>query len=583
MLRLRLVFPSLFLFLSLAGASCAQTAVQPEADSPVASLKINARTVVVDVVVTDKDGKAVSGLTNEDFRVNENGKAQAVDFFEPHFTEGLGTAAATQALPPNTFTNTPSAVPNEAVNVLLMDALNTQTTDQLNVKLQMVKYLDQVPPGVRVGVFLLSEKLRMVQGFTDDSATLHAALKRYAPHASTSALLGSPATSAAASSSLSMITSSSAAAASTLDEFMQQETSFEQHMQLLITLDSLQTIARYLSGVPGRKNLIWFVGSFPLCLPGGMNPADPEGCPWQEKLEKTVNMLAEARVSVYPVDAGGVSTPGMFSAEGASGGTGFLSTLEGRKIEERGRGFQFINSETWAQDTGGRAYHTNDIKGEIAAAIDNGSRYYTLAYTPHSPEGLGRERKIEVQVRSGKYNLSYRHSYFERNQKEVKASAEAPAKDPLRLLMDRGMPSFSQLRYREKVEPATPQPLADAPHAGDNPALKGPLTRYRVTFALEPGGLTLTPGPDGVRRGSVEVALIAYSQPGVSLNWQVRSVGLAIRPEQMAIAGSSGIPLHFDLDLPSGDVYLRTGIYDEASSRAGTLEIPLSSIALEQR
>ncbi len=575
MFRIRLVIPCLFLFLILAGASCAQTLAQPEAESPVASLKINARSVVVDVVVTDKDGKAVPGLTKEDFQVSENGKPQLVDFFEPHLTAGLGMAAATQVLPANTFTNVPAVAPGEAVNMLLMDALNTQTTDQLNVKLQMVKYLGQVPPGVRVGVFMLSEKLRMIQGFTDDSAALRAALNRYAPNASTSALLASPATSAAQNSSTSMITSSSAVAASGLDDFMKQESNFEQHMQLLVTLDSLQTIARYLSGIPGRKNLIWFVGSFPLCL--------PPDCPWQEKLEKTVNMLAEARVSVYPIDAGGVSTPGIFSAEGANSGTGFLSTLEDRKTEERSHGFQFINSETWAQDTGGRAYHTNDVKGEMAAAIDNGSRYYTLAYTPHSPEGLGRERKIEVQVRSGKYNLYYRRNYFEQNRKEVKASAEAPAKDPLRPLMDRGMPSFTQLRYREKVEPAAQQPLPDAPRAGDNVSLKAPLTRYRVTFALEPSGLTLVAGPDGIRRGRVEVALIAYSQPGVALNWQVRSVGLAIRPEQMAIAEGTGIPLHFDLDVPSGDVYLRTGIYDEESSRTGTLEIPLSSITLAER
>jgi hypothetical protein len=79
------------------------------------------------------------------------------------------------------------------------------------------------------------------------------------------------------------------------------------------------------------------------------------------------------------------------------------------------------------------------------------------------------------------------------------------------------------------------------------------------------------------------VALIAYSQDGKPLNWMVRSIGLAIRPEQMAIAQASGIPFHFDFDVPQGDVYLRTGVYDASTSKAGTLEIPLRSLVVAHK
>jgi hypothetical protein len=145
------------------------------------------------------------------------------------------------------------------------------------------------------------------------------------------------------------------------------------------------------------------------------------------------------------------------------------------------------------------------------------------------------------------------------------------------------MPSFTQLRYRMKVAPANPQPAADAPHAGDNADLSGPCTRYTVNFSLSTEGLSLVPDADGIRRGTIEVALVAYSQEGTPLDWEVRSIGLAIRPEQSTIAESTGIPFHFDIDAPPGDVYLRTGIYDAASSRAGTLEIPLSTVTVAQR
>jgi len=524
--------------------------------------------------------------------VTENGKKQAVDFFEPHFSEMAKPAAAPEPLPANTFTNVPKAPQSEAVNVLLMDAMNTQLTDQAFVRLSMVKYLGQLPPGIRVGVFMLGNRLKLIQGFTEDSSLLRAAVAKYSANPSPSALLGSSAEVSAQNSGVSMIQNMAAETGSTqladtaaaFQSFLGQEASFEANQRLEITLESLQTIAHYLAGVPGRKNLIWFVGSFPLCIPGGGSSIS--GCPYEESAEKTINLLAEARVSVYPVDAGGVVGPnGDIGGPSSGPATNFSSFLTSQNAqmaaEKSANAGQLSLTETWAEKTGGKAYHGNDIKGEIVKAIENGSRYYTLAYTPPSHEEEGRERKIEVRVPSGKYKLEFRRTYFERSAKEVREAGAAPAKDPLRPLMDRGMPSFSELRYKVKIESLGQ--ITDGSLAGDNPSVKGPVTRYRVSFALQPGGVTLIPGPDGVRRGSVEVALMAYSQPGAPLNWMVRSVGLAIRPNQVAIAESTGIPLHFDIDVPNGDVFLRTGIYDSDSSHAGTLEVPLSSITVASK
>jgi hypothetical protein len=240
--------------------------------------------------------------------------------------------------------------------------------------------------------------------------------------------------------------------------------------------------------------------------------------------------------------------------------------------------FAFIASENWAEATGGVATHNNDLKGALAEDIENGSSYYTLAYTPTDPKEIGRERKITVRIKEEKYKLSYRRTYFERTPTEIKAASAQPAKDPLRPLMDRGMPNFADLHFRLHVEPDATPPLAGAPPEGDNSALKPPFNRYTVRFFLSPENLNLFEGPNGVRRAPVEVALIAYSQRGESLNWLVRSVNLAIRPDQMAVAESSGIPFHFDFDMPHGDVYLRAGVYDPSTNRAGTLEIPESAI-----
>ncbi len=90
--------------------------------------------------------------------------------------------------------------------------------------------------------------------------------------------------------------------------------------------------------------------------------------------------------------------------------------------QDRGA-FEFIASETWAEQTGGIATHHNDLKGALAEDIQNGSSYYTLAYTPTDPREIGRERKITVRMKEEGYKLSYRRNYFERTSAEIKTDA----------------------------------------------------------------------------------------------------------------------------------------------------------------
>jgi len=609
---LPLVVLALSSLLARPASGQANAVQQPSQDeSPAATLRLNARTVVVDVVVTDKDNHAIPGLTKDDFKVMEDGKPQDVSFFEANSAAGAdeAAAAAPPALPPNTFTNVPTVTPNDAVNVLLMDSLNTAEGDQSYVHKEMVRYLATLPPRIRIAVFLLSEKLRIIQGFTQDSTLLRASIARLAANPNSSPLLPTVETTNAQSGAVNLImeqaaatgSSQLAATAAALQQFQNQQNGFEHNERIVMTLDSLQQIARYLAGVPGRKNLMWFAGTFPHCLAAMTSETDltKGGCPYDEKYEKTAAMLANARVSIYPIDARGLTTNTLYTADSpklnasttdSSGNpiAPFQGVIQAQQQslnkDLSDNAMNMSDMDRLAKDTGGVAhYGGNDFKGFLTADIDNGSRFYTIAYTPTNPREVGKERHIEIKTVSGDYKLAYRRSYFEDTPKEAKAAASAPATDPLRPMMDRGMPDFTELRYRMKIVPAAAQPAPGAPHAGDNAALAAPFTRFTVGFSLATDGLTLTEGPDGVRHGTVEVALVAYSQAGKPLNWQARSIGLSIRPEQWAMAQSSGIPFHFDIDAPPGDVYLRTGIYDLTSSKAGTLEIPMTSVAVAQK
>lgn len=584
--------PALALLAIVAVAITASSAVAQAGNNqpnppPLPPLQINVRNVLVDVVVTDKKGVAVPNLHKEDFEVLENGKLQAIEYFEPHFPSASSPAQPAPPLPPNTFTNVPAAAPNQAINLLLMDALNTTTQDQAYARQRIVKYLGTIPPGLRIGVFLLGDRLRIVQGFTDDSTLLRASVERLAGKPTAVAMEATPNELATQSTAMSNLNSMASGPGGTqlaqmignLQDFLATSANEQKNQQLLITLDALQAIAHYVADIPGRKNLIWFLGSVPLCF--------PDTCPYVDEVKKTIDVLAAARVSVYPIDATGI--PAVPNSDiGGAGNNQAGSLVPGAVLFPGANGpggvgpptapFELISTENWASATGGIASHNNDLKGALAEDIQNGSSYYTLAYTPTDSREIGRERKIAVRLKEEGYKLSYRRTYFERNPTEIKVDAAQPMKDALRPLMDRGMPDFSDLHFNLLVEPDTAPTSAGMPPNGDNPALKPPLQHYTVRFFLSPQNLNLIESRDGTRRDPVEVALIAYSQRGDSLNWLVRSVNLAIRADQWAFAESNGIPFHFDFDMPPGDVYLRAGVYDPSTERAGTLEVPVAAI-----
>jgi len=98
--------------------------------------------VVVDVTVLDGRGQPVKGLSKDDFTVLEDGKPQVVKNFDRHGGVADEVAKASESSGPNQAANTSQAPPKAAdagpLNIVLLDALNTQTSDQVRARQQMI-------------------------------------------------------------------------------------------------------------------------------------------------------------------------------------------------------------------------------------------------------------------------------------------------------------------------------------------------------------------------------------------------------------------------------------------------------------
>src|SRR5262249_50080573 len=161
-------------------ALAANIGAQSDTAATTPTIRTNTRLVLVDVVATDKRGKAVTDLKASDFTLQEKGKNQKVTIFNPAGSEDKGSG---RGLGPGIYSNRPEYVtPAGPLAVLLLDSVNTPFKDSAYARRQMLQFVrSQYKPGQRMAIFTLSNGLTVLQDFTTDPQLLYDALVRYLP------------------------------------------------------------------------------------------------------------------------------------------------------------------------------------------------------------------------------------------------------------------------------------------------------------------------------------------------------------------------------------------------------------------
>jgi VWFA-related protein len=356
-----------------------------------------------------------------------------------------------------------------------------------------------------------------------------------------------------------------------LQQFNAEQDSLSLNLRVQYTLSAFDQLARYLSGMPGRKNIMWLSGSFPVAVMPNPDLKDPTQAArdFSGAVNHTAGLLANARVAVYPIDARGLF-PQPLSAPDIAGGSiartpdrvaAAESADSSLHAEER------LTLEQVAHATGGEAiYNTNDLKGALAEVDRTGAHYYTLAYAPSDKSQDNKLRRIEVRVHPGGYHLSYRRSY---------SPALAPAHDNSFLaLMQHNVPASTQILFRLSPLRGAVQP-ATAQLAGSNAGVRRPVTRYSIAYDVDVTPLVLGAAADGVLHGQVTLVSIAYDRDGKALNSVANTLSVNVPSADYARFLKEGLHYREQLDIPVQAAWLRAGIYDHVSGQIGSLEVPL--------
>jgi VWFA-related protein len=244
-------------------------------------IRTESRIVLVDAIVTDKRGHYLTDLVQQDFKVYEDNKEQAISSFSS------GADPVVQAAAQKHYV------------ILFFDNSSMEMADQMFSRNAAAKFIDSnASENNYIAVVNFGGVLEIRQNFTTNAQLLKAAVSQQnAPHIQTNGD--------------STMLASNIPQSTTLPTFgMPSINSAEADYGARTMLLAIRSLAKNLRGVPGRKMLVLFTAGFPL------------GVENTSELTATIDVCNKANVAVYPLDVRGLTTGGPPISSGPSVGPG---------------------------------------------------------------------------------------------------------------------------------------------------------------------------------------------------------------------------------------------------------------------
>jgi VWFA-related protein len=575
-------------------ATATQSPQQP-APQPRSVFKSHLNVVSVDVIVRDKSGAVVRGLTAADFEVREDGKPQDISNFtfeevndkaKPALQSAdllagaeaklaaeskRGSTTAAAAAPGANTPDAPTPMTSDMLAgrrliTLVFDVSSMQPEDVQRAVDSAKKYVDtQMSPADMVAIATVGSTLSVLTDFTADREKVSSAL-------ATLAFTDGTATEAPAAS-----TAATDEAAAEAPDDTTPDTAELDLFNNDVRLRALKTIAESLASIEQKKSILYFSA--------GMQRSGQDN---QVELRSAINAAVRANVAIYAVDTRGLQAvvPGGDARQASGRGQALFS---GRGVQQQYS--QLASSQdtltSLAADTGGRAFTDSNDFGEAFARVQRDmSAYYLLGYSSTNAVKDGRFRRIQVRVKRDGLRVEARAGYYadrdfthtSRNDRDSQLDEQmfaAVSATDLPVLVSGGWFRLAPDKYYVPV--AVTVPGSAVPVANDKDLVtldvlglvrderSFPVGRFRETLKLPPGtektlagkqvlyqsGVTLPPGRFSVKvvvrenttgqMGTFEAAIVVPELKQAPM--KVSSVVLSTQLQTVATKGKTDNPL----------------------------------------
>jgi VWFA-related protein len=399
------------------GPLLAQQKTQP-AELPKLVENIDVHVIGVDVVVTDKKGNPITGLTKDDFRVFENGEEKAISNFSEIDGRVAKPPVATGTAAPEPAAKK-EEVPEQLKRriILYVDNLSLAPFNRNRVFKQMKDFIkDVMRPGDETMLATYNRSLKVRVPFTRDPVQIQQMLDSVAGESGFGI-----ANKSEAKDVMGRIRD-----ATTYDEALADARTYASSVEhdLRQSVESINGLLTTLAGVEGKKILVLTTEGFQI-QPGRevfamiddvardkgwqssstLEAMSYNGAPLIESIAKTANANG---ITLYAVHAGGLAA----GSEGTSADNqqAISYNVTSAAVSNTTESLQLM-----AELTGGLATtRTNNFAGAFKNIERDLDSYYSLGYRAGT-ERVDRQRTLEVRVNNRALNVRNRQTFVEKS------------------------------------------------------------------------------------------------------------------------------------------------------------------------
>jgi VWFA-related protein len=400
------------------------------------TIKVEVRQVLVPVVVRDKEGHHVTGLTQADFRVFEDGVEQKISGFS---VENAGVSsppppAAAASQPPMAAAPAPAPpkqVPVRRTYLVCIDALHTEFAHLVYIREALSKLFQSEKAGdAQYIVISVGVSTQVLENPTSDPESV---LKAVDSKDFQKLFMASRKSSMEADMRSFRRTLDEARAACDAGDpaclpmknrlpSEARQIAEQDRLYTVTFLSQLRSLIEQLRRGTGRRTIILFSDGFQL-VPGqlafellsayfpeisGISLRTVDRMP---DMEPVLQLAANSNIPIYTIDSRGLYTSPYFDASNSGGvarlAPAVLSAMNSNATEA-GQTLSEI-----AAATGGTAFqNSNNILNGLQRAFADGREYYVLAYVPGNSNLDGKFRAISVRVRDSKLAVNAKRGYW---------------------------------------------------------------------------------------------------------------------------------------------------------------------------